>query len=63
MNQVREEYSCFPDGMYNSNRVIFLKGEIGKNIFSTPYFHDKFHKQSQENIAKEIVILESRIKQ
>ena len=63
MNQVREEFSCFPDEPYNAWRIQFLKGQIGKNIFSTPYFHDKFHDRSQENIAKEIVILESRIKQ
>ena len=49
--------------MYIPERIKFLQTQLGKNIFSTRYFHDKFHERSQENITEEIVLLESRMKQ
>jgi len=61
MEQVRQEYSCFTDQQFNFWRSQFLRSQLGKKIFSTPYFYDKFHDQSQKNIEKEIVILESRM--
>ena len=53
--QVREEYSIYPDFMYNSGRKKalehFLKME---RIFKTDYFFRKFEANARKNIADEV---------
>jgi len=61
MHQVRQEYSYYSDWDYNKWRIVFLRGLLKKPVFSTSYFHERYHTQSQENIKKEILILESKI--
>ncbi len=59
MTQVRQEYSCYNDQDYHMWRSEFLKNTLWKLVFATPYFHDKYNTQAQENMRKELEILQS----
>ena len=55
---VREEYSIYPDFVYNPGRkkvlIHFLSME---RIFKTDFFHNKFEKQAKQNLQMEIELL------
>ncbi len=52
---VRKEYSVYPDFMYNSGRKKVLRHflEMDK-IFKTDYFYNKFEQQARINLVKEL---------
>ena len=55
---VREEYSIYPEFVYNPGRkkvlIHFLSME---RIFKTDFFHNKFEKQAKQNLQMEIELL------
>lgn len=56
--QVRKEYSIYPDLLYNPGRKKVLKGFLEMDrIFKTDYFYDKYEQAARQNIAKEIDLL------
>lgn len=58
LENIRKEYSIFPDYIYNKGRKKALKSILNqKSIFKTKYFIDKFEKQAKENLLFEISIL------
>lgn len=56
--QIREEYSIYPDFMYNKGRkkalTHFLQMET---IYKTPYFQKKYEQQARLNISNELETL------
>lgn len=56
--QIRKEYSIYPDFLYNPGRkkvlIHFLEFE---EIFKTDYFKEKYEEKARENIQREILIL------
>lgn len=56
---VRREYSKYPDKVYNQGRINvlthFLKME---SIFKTDYFIDKYEKMARKNLSKELKLLQ-----
>ena len=59
-NQIRKEYSIFPDLIYNPGRkkvlTHFLKMD---RIFKSAHFYDKLELQARENLSKELTLLKS----
>jgi predicted metal-dependent HD superfamily phosphohydrolase len=52
---VRKEYSIYPDFMYNSGRKKVLKHFLDMDkIFKTDYFYSKFEQQARINLEKEL---------
>ena len=52
---VRKEYSIYPDFMYNSGRKKVLKHFLAMDkIFKTDYFYNKFEQQARTNLEKEL---------
>lgn len=55
---VRKEYSIYPDLVYNAGRKKVLEHFLSMDpIFKTEYFYHKFENQAKENIQKEIELL------
>lgn len=53
--QVRKEYSIFPDLIYNPGRKKALAHFLGmERIFKTEAFYEKYEVNAKENIAREI---------
>lgn len=56
--QVRKEYSIYPDLIYNPGRKKVLNHFLKMNpIYKTIYFFDRFEKQAKENMSREASIL------
>jgi predicted metal-dependent HD superfamily phosphohydrolase len=55
---VRKEYSVYPNLIYNPGRKKVLKHflEMGR-IYKTEYFYSKFEKQAKQNLQKELELL------
>ena len=52
---VRKEYSIYPDFMYNSGRKKVLKHFLAMDkIFKTDYFYNKFEQRARINLEKEL---------
>jgi predicted metal-dependent HD superfamily phosphohydrolase len=55
---VRREYSIYPDFIYNQGRKKVLKYFLAMDrIYKTPYFFDKFELQARENVSVELKML------
>lgn len=55
---IREEYSVYPDPVYQAGRKKVLHHFLGmERIFKTAYFYNKFEVQARENIQKEFELL------
>ena len=53
--QVRKEYSVYPDFLYNPGRKKVLQHFLSMDrIFKTDYFFEKFEKQARENLQGEL---------
>lgn len=53
--QIREEYSIYPDFMYNTGRKKALQHFLQmNNIYKTEYFSNKYEKQAKVNINNEL---------
>jgi predicted metal-dependent HD superfamily phosphohydrolase len=58
--QIREEYSIYPDFMYNSGRKKALLHFLQMNsIYKTEYFTTKYEKQARINLQNELETLKS----
>lgn len=58
VRQIREEYSIYPDFLYNPGRKKVLTHFLEfDEIFKTDYFKEKYEKIARENIKREISIL------
>lgn len=57
-DQIREEYTIYPDFMYNAGRKKtmqkFLKND---SIYKTDFFSNKYNQQAKNNIEKELLEL------
>ena len=59
-NQVRKEYSIFPDLIYIPGRKKVLNHFLRMDrIFKSTYFYDKLEVQAKENLVKELTVLNS----
>ena len=59
-NQIRKEYSIFPDLIYNAGRKKVLNHFLKMDtIFKSTYFYDKLEVQAKENLLKELALLKS----
>lgn len=57
--QIRKEYSFYPDFLYNNGRKKVLKHFLDmESIFKTEYFRNKYENQARLNIEKEFQILD-----
>ncbi len=57
--QIREEYTIYPDFMYTSGRKKVLHHYMQmKSIYKTPYFINKYETRARLNIANEIDVLD-----
>ena len=55
---VRNEYSIYPDFVYNPGRKKVLNRFLSMDkIFKTDFFYKKFERQAKQNIQKEIELL------
>ncbi|MGE8511813.1 MAG: hypothetical protein ACN6N7_03865 [Chryseobacterium culicis] len=55
---IRREYSIYPDFLYKPGRKKVLKHFLElESIFKTEYFKEKYETQSKENIKAEILLL------
>ena len=55
INQIRKEYSIYPDFLYYPGRKKVLKRFLNMDkIFKTEYFYSKFEKQARLNIEREL---------
>lgn len=55
---IRKEYSIYPDFLYKPGRKKVLKHFLKlESIFKTDYFKDKYEMQAKENIATELGLL------
>jgi predicted metal-dependent HD superfamily phosphohydrolase len=55
---VRKEYSIYPDLIYNPGRKKVLKHFLEMNrIFKTGFFYDRFEVQARQNLVREIDML------
>lgn len=55
---IRKEYSIYPDFLYKPGRKKVLKHFLElESIFKTEYFKEKYEAQAKENIAKELQLL------
>jgi predicted metal-dependent HD superfamily phosphohydrolase len=58
MNDVRKEYSIYPNIIYNPGRKKVLQHFLAMdNIYKTAYFFDAFEEQAKQNMEKEIGLL------
>lgn len=58
--QIRKEYSLYPDFLYNPGRVKALKHFLEKpHIYQTTIFQEKFESKARTNIQKEMASLQS----
>lgn len=56
--QIREEYSIYPDFMYNNGRKKALQHFLQMDaIYKTDYFFEKYEKQARLNISNELETL------
>ena len=56
--QVRKEYSIYPDIMYNPGRKKVLQHFLDMNrIFKTEFFYSAFENQAKQNLKKELSLL------
>ena len=56
--QIRKEYSIYPDFMYTNGRKKALQHFLGmEHIFKTSYFQNKYEIQARRNLEKELQIL------
>ena len=56
--QIREEYSIYPDFMYNKGRKKALQHFLqAEKIYKTEYFIKKFEKNAKENVSNELLDL------
>jgi len=52
---IRKEYSIFPDFMYRKGRRIVLKKMLDiESIYKTEYFNHKYEQRAKENIDREL---------
>jgi predicted metal-dependent HD superfamily phosphohydrolase len=52
---IRKEYSIYPDFLYNNGRKKVLKHFLAmENIFKTPLFRSAFEEQARENLQNEL---------
>lgn len=57
-DQIREEYSVYPDFMYNSGRRKTMQQFLNRDtIYKTAYFINKFNQQAKTNIERELLEL------
>lgn len=57
--QIRKEYSLYPDFLYNNGRKKVLEHFLDmESIFKTEYFQNKYENQARLNIEKEFQILD-----
>lgn len=55
---VRKEYSVYPDFLYKPGRKKVLKHFLEmERIFKTPFFYEKLEQRCRENLAKELSIV------
>ncbi|MDR3022602.1 hypothetical protein [Chryseobacterium sp.] len=55
---IRKEYSIYPDFLYKPGRKKVLKHFLElESIFKTEYFKEKYEAQAKENITKELQLL------
>ncbi|WP_126653956.1 HD domain-containing protein [Chryseobacterium aureum] len=55
---IRKEYSIYPDFLYKPGRKKVLKHFLElESIFKTEYFKEKYEARAKENIAKELQLL------
>ncbi|MBX3252955.1 MAG: hypothetical protein KF862_02350 [Chitinophagaceae bacterium] len=60
-NNVRKEYSMYPDFVYNPGRKKILNHFLSMGrIFKTAFFYNKFEKQARHNLQKEIELLSKK---
>jgi predicted metal-dependent HD superfamily phosphohydrolase len=53
--QIRQEYSIYPDAVYNPGRKRVIQHFLAMpRIFKTAYFHEKLEHQARENLANEL---------
>ncbi|MBF6607159.1 MAG: hypothetical protein ITG00_00280 [Flavobacterium sp.] len=58
VQQIRKEYSIFPDMIYNPGRSKVLKHFLEMAaIYKTTHFYSRYEKQARENIAWELTLL------
>jgi predicted metal-dependent HD superfamily phosphohydrolase len=56
--EVREEYSIYPDFVYNPGRKKVLNHFFSMDrIYKTTFFHDKFETQAKHNLQTELALL------
>ena len=59
-NQIRKEYSIFPDLIYNPGRKKILNHFLKMDrIFKSTHFYHKMELQAKENLLKELALLKS----
>ena len=59
-NQIRKEYSIFPDLIYNPGRKKVLNHFLKMDrIFKSTHFYNKLELQAKENLKKELELLRS----
>ena len=57
--QVRQEYSIYPDAVYKPGRRNVLHHFLQmEKIFKTPQFYSKYERSARENLARELATLE-----
>lgn len=57
-DQIREEYSVYPDFMYNAGRRKTMQQFLNRDtIYKTAYFINKFNQQAKTNIERELLEL------
>jgi predicted metal-dependent HD superfamily phosphohydrolase len=57
-DQIREEYSVYPDFMYNAGRRKTMQQFLNRDtIYKTAYFINKFNQQAKNNIERELLEL------
>jgi len=58
LQNVRKEYSIYPDALYNSGRKKVMQHFLAMDrIYKTEHFYSKYELQVRENITKEIAML------
>ena len=57
-NQIRKEYSIFPDILYKKGRKKVLEHFLNMEyIYKTDYFHNQYHDQCISNLKNELLLL------
>lgn len=57
-NQIRKEYSYYPNLLYNPGRKKVLQHFLSmEHIFKTPYFREKYEEIARKNLAAEMITL------